>query len=78
MSDLMNLLRELAHAFEETRRLRPNFYLLASAVGFVGGGVGIAVMYFAGILLGAAVGIDANAPLRNQASGFAWLALFWH
>ena len=33
-------------------------------------------MYFAGILLGAAVGIDANAPLRNQASGFAWLALF--
>ena len=72
----MNLLRELAHAFEETRRLRPNFYILASAVGFVGCGVGIAVTYFAGMLLGAAMGIDANAPLRNQASGFACLALF--
>jgi len=72
----MNLLREFAHGFEETRRLQPNFRLLVSAVGFVGGVVGIAVMCFAGMLLGAALGIDANAPLRNQASGFAWLALF--
>lgn len=72
----MNVLRELAHAIEETRRLRPRFYLLTGAVGFVGGGVGIGVMWFAGILLGAALGIDANAPLRNQASGVAWVALF--
>jgi hypothetical protein len=72
----MNVLRELAHAFEETRRLRPCFYLLTGAVGFVGGGVGIAVMYFAGMLLGGALGIDANAPLRNQAGGAAWVTLF--
>ena len=73
LGSLMNVLRELAHAFEETRRLRPCFYLLTGAVGFVGGGVGIAVMYFAGMLLGGALGIDANAPLRNQAGGAARL-----
>ena len=72
----MNVLRELAHAFEETRRLRPRFSLLTGAVGFVGCGVGIGAMWFAGILLGAALGIDANAPLRSQASGSAWVALF--
>ncbi len=72
----MNVLRELAHAFEETRRLRPRFYLLTSAVGLVGGGVGIGVMLLAAIQLGAALGIEPNAPLRNQANGVAWIALF--
>lgn len=72
----MNVLREFAHAFEETRRLRPGFSLLASAVGFVGCGVGIGVMLLTAILLGAPLAIEPNAPLRDQTNGVAWLAFF--